>query len=58
MDCKLHKEVKQFFTDRGYPTEIRDGRQTGFFTGRVTGSAWRFTNIRVSRKHFSKSGRC
>jgi hypothetical protein len=23
----------QFFTDRGYPTEIRDGRQTGFFHG-------------------------
>ncbi|MEO8439557.1 MAG: Xaa-Pro peptidase family protein [Spartobacteria bacterium] len=30
---KLHKEVKQFFTDQGYPTEIRDGRQTGFFHG-------------------------
>ncbi|HXA08831.1 MAG TPA: Xaa-Pro peptidase family protein [Chthoniobacterales bacterium] len=30
---KLHKEVKQFFTDRGYPTEVRDGRQTGFFHG-------------------------
>ena len=30
---KLHKEVKQFFTDRGYPTEVRDGRQIGFFHG-------------------------
>jgi len=30
---KLHKEVKQFFADRGYPTEIRGGRQTGFFHG-------------------------
>ncbi len=30
---KLHKEVKQFFTDRGFPTELRDGRQTGFFHG-------------------------
>jgi Xaa-Pro aminopeptidase len=30
---KLHKEVKQFFADRGYPTEVRDGRQTGFFHG-------------------------
>jgi len=30
---KLHQEVKQFFTDRGYPTELRDGRQTGFFHG-------------------------
>jgi Xaa-Pro aminopeptidase len=30
---KLHKEVKQFFADRGYPTELRDGRHTGFFHG-------------------------
>jgi Xaa-Pro aminopeptidase len=30
---KLHLEVKQFFTDRGYPTEVRDGKQTGFFHG-------------------------
>lgn len=30
---KLHKEVQQFFTDRGFPTEVRDGRQTGFFHG-------------------------
>ena len=30
---KLHKEVKQFFTDRGYRTEVRNGRQTGFFHG-------------------------
>ena len=30
---KLHNEVKQFFTDRGYLTEVRDGRQVGFFHG-------------------------
>ncbi|MEO5754737.1 MAG: Xaa-Pro peptidase family protein [Chthoniobacterales bacterium] len=30
---KLHKEIQQFFTDRGFPTEMRDGRQTGFFHG-------------------------
>jgi Xaa-Pro aminopeptidase len=30
---KLHNEVKQFFTDRGYPTEVRNGRQVGFFHG-------------------------
>jgi Xaa-Pro aminopeptidase len=29
----LHNEVKQFFTDRGFPTEVRDGRQVGFFHG-------------------------
>lgn len=30
---KLHTEVKQLFTDRGYPTGVRDGRQVGFFHG-------------------------
>lgn len=30
---KLHKEVKQFFADEGFRTEIRNGRQTGFFHG-------------------------
>jgi Xaa-Pro aminopeptidase len=30
---KLHTEVKQLFTNRGYPTEVRDGRQVGFFHG-------------------------
>lgn len=30
---KLHNEVKQLFTDRGFPTELRKGRQVGFFHG-------------------------
>jgi Xaa-Pro aminopeptidase len=30
---KLHQEVRQFFTDQGYPTELRNGKQTGFFHG-------------------------
>ncbi|MEY2549395.1 MAG: Xaa-Pro aminopeptidase, partial [Verrucomicrobiota bacterium] len=29
----LHNEVKQLFTDRGFPTEVRGGRQVGFFHG-------------------------
>jgi Xaa-Pro aminopeptidase len=29
----LHNEVNKFFTDRGFPTEVRDGRQVGFFHG-------------------------
>ncbi|MBA3387705.1 MAG: Xaa-Pro peptidase family protein [Verrucomicrobiota bacterium] len=29
----LHNEVKQFFTEKGFPTEVRDGRQVGFFHG-------------------------
>ena len=30
---KVHNQVKQFFTDQGFPTEVRDGRQVGFFHG-------------------------
>src|SRR3954447_6009808 len=30
---RVHNEVKQFFTDQGFPTEVRNGRQVGFFHG-------------------------
>jgi len=30
---KIHDRVKEFFTQNGYPTGLRDGRQTGFFHG-------------------------
>jgi Xaa-Pro aminopeptidase len=30
---KLHNEIKKFFANRGYPTEVRKGRQVGFFHG-------------------------
>ncbi|MBA3881346.1 MAG: aminopeptidase P family protein [Chthoniobacterales bacterium] len=30
---KLHNEIKQLFAERGFPTEMRDGRQVGFFHG-------------------------
>ena len=29
----IHESVKQFFTEQGYPTEVRDKRWTGFFHG-------------------------
>jgi Xaa-Pro aminopeptidase len=29
----VHNEVKQFFSDQGFPTEVRDARQVGFFHG-------------------------
>jgi len=29
----LHNGIKQFFADEGFPTEVRDGRQVGFFHG-------------------------
>ncbi len=30
---EIHNEVKQLFRDRGFPTELRDGKQVGFFHG-------------------------
>jgi Xaa-Pro aminopeptidase len=30
---EVHNEIKQLFTDRGFPTEVRSGRQVGFFHG-------------------------
>jgi len=30
---KIHEAIQEFFTQRGYPTEVRDGRQVGFFHG-------------------------
>ena len=30
---QLQKEVSDLFTNRGFPTEVRDGRWTGFFHG-------------------------
>lgn len=30
---KLHEGVKEFFKQRGYPTELRNGRHVGFFHG-------------------------
>jgi Xaa-Pro aminopeptidase len=29
----IHKAIQKLFTDRGYPTEIRKGKQVGFFHG-------------------------
>ena len=30
---EIHESIKKFFTDSGYPTEIKDGRWQGFFHG-------------------------
>ena len=30
---EIHNEVKKLFSDRGFPTEVRNGRQVGFFHG-------------------------
>jgi Xaa-Pro aminopeptidase len=30
---KIHNAIQEFFTQSGYPTEVRKGRQVGFFHG-------------------------
>jgi Xaa-Pro aminopeptidase len=30
---EIHNAIKKLFTDSGFPTEVRDGRQVGFFHG-------------------------
>jgi Xaa-Pro aminopeptidase len=30
---KLHEEIKRLFAERGFPTEVRNGRNVGFFHG-------------------------
>jgi len=29
----IHKAIQEFFTNRGFPTEVRNGRRVGFFHG-------------------------
>jgi Xaa-Pro aminopeptidase len=31
--AEIHKAIQNFFTQRGYPTEVRNGRRVGFFHG-------------------------
>ncbi len=53
---KLHNEVKQFFTDRGYPTEVRNGRQVGFFHGTGHGLGLEIHEIPRFQKTIFKQG--
>ena len=54
---KLHNEIKKYFHDQGYPTEVRKGRQVGFFHGTGHGLGWRSTNFRVFKRPFSNPDR-
>ena len=53
---KLHNEVKQLFTDRGYPTEVRGGRQVGFFHGTGHGLGLEIHEIPRFQKTIFKPG--
>ncbi|HKP05577.1 MAG TPA: Xaa-Pro peptidase family protein [Chthoniobacterales bacterium] len=52
----LHNEVKQFFTDQGFPTEIRNGRQVGFFHGTGHGLGLEIHEIPRFQKTVFKPG--
>jgi len=52
----LHNEIKKLFTDRGYPTEIRDGRQVGFFHGTGHGLGLEIHEIPRFQKAIFKPG--
>jgi Xaa-Pro aminopeptidase len=52
----LHNEVKQFFTDRGFPTEVRGGRQVGFFHGTGHGLGLEIHEIPRFQKTIFKVG--
>jgi Xaa-Pro aminopeptidase len=53
---KLHNEVKEFFSDRGYPTEARNGRQVGFFHGTGHGLGLEIHEYPRFQKTVLKSG--
>ena len=53
---KLHNEVKQLFTDRGFPTEVRGGRQVGFFHGTGHGLGLEIHEIPRFQKTIFKPG--
>jgi Xaa-Pro aminopeptidase len=52
----VHNEVKQFFTDRGFPTEVRGGRQVGFFHGTGHGLGLEIHEIPRFQKTIFKVG--
>ncbi|MEP6685513.1 MAG: M24 family metallopeptidase [Verrucomicrobiota bacterium] len=53
---KLHNEIKKFFHDQGYPTEMRKGRQVGFFHGTGHGLGLEIHEIPRFQKTVFKAG--
>ena len=52
----LHNAIKKLFADRGYPTEIRHGRQVGFFHGTGHGLGLEIHEIPRFQKTVFKPG--
>jgi Xaa-Pro aminopeptidase len=54
----IHKAIQQFFTDRGFPTEIRNGRHVGFFHGTGHGLGLEIHEYPRLQKVTLKAGQC
>lgn len=53
---EVHNDVKQFFTDAGFPTEVRAGQQVGFFHGTGHGLGLEIHEIPRFQKTVFKPG--
>lgn len=52
----LHNEIKRLFTDRGFPTEVRNGRHVGFFHGTGHGLGLEIHEVPRFQKTIFKEG--
>ncbi len=55
---EIHDAITQFFTDRGFPTEVRDGRRVGFFHGTGHGLGLEIHEYPRLQKVTLKTGQC
>jgi Xaa-Pro aminopeptidase len=54
----IHKAIQQLFTDRGFPTEERNGRRVGFFHGTGHGLGLEIHEYPRLQKVTLKAGQC
>ncbi|MBV9008074.1 MAG: aminopeptidase P family protein [Verrucomicrobia bacterium] len=54
----IHKAIQEFFTERGFPTEERDGRRVGFFHGTGHGLGLEIHEYPRLQKVTLKVGQC
>src|SRR5438874_2119227 len=54
----IHKAIQQFFTSRGFPTEVRNGRRVGFFHGTGHGLGLEIHEYPRLQKVTLKAGQC
>jgi Xaa-Pro aminopeptidase len=54
----IHKAIQQLFTERGFPTEVRDGRRVGFFHGTGHGLGLEIHEYPRLQKVTLKAGQC